>query len=67
MSALLLDTYNATGTNRERLRETKGSGMQLGTAGGDDDEDEDESGRLPLGRQGQPLALDKDAPVEVRE
>lgn len=41
--------------------------MQLGTAGGDDDEDEDEGGRLPLGRQGQPLALDKDAPVEVRK
>lgn len=52
--------------NSEKLRKTKGTGAQLGMAGGGgEDEDEDEGGRLPLGRQGQPLALDVDAPTEV--
>jgi hypothetical protein len=36
-----------------------------GAHGHDDEEDEEEGGRLPLGRQGQPLALDVDAPTEV--
>jgi hypothetical protein len=49
---------------RERLRKTKGTGAQLG--GAEEDEDEEEGGRLPLGRQGQPLSLDVDAPTEVR-
>ena len=54
--------------HREKLRKTKGAGTQLGMAGAGagDEDDEEDGGRLPLGRQGQPLALDVDAPTEVK-
>lgn len=40
--------------------------MGMAGAGAGDEEEEEEGGRLPLGRQGQPLALDVDAPTEVK-